>query len=597
MAQRPALKTLTMVNYKGFANHTVNLKRTNVLVGANNAGKSTALGAIRLLAAMVPQARRINPNGIGEVEGRTTRGWPITGAALEASAFSDENIRHDFRLQETRIEATTTTGVRLVASWADMQDYAEDEQPPAGVFFVFPPDGGDIMQPRAVARELVPDIGVVPTLTPLDDREPFVKEETLRRNRTSKRSSRYLRNTLYSLSTEDWIDFTSFVYERTPELTHLSLHMAQDSLDDAFDLFYEEEGTRSEREIGWAGDGIQVWLQALYHLWRQRDAPVVVLDEPDVFLHPDLQRRLARTLFATDQQTILATHSVEILAEAEPGSAVWIDRARRAAERPKGDGALALLGRRLGSGYELGVGRALRSRVALFVEGDDAPVLAHLARRLGMTSVASSDAYATVPLGGFSRHGVGGAFAETMSALGAEVRTYVLLDGDLRSDEVRAAETSELKKSGAKVHLWHRRELENYLLVPSAIAKVSGLSLREAKEMLEVVLDELEADALLALQTTRLEEKGHKGSTTGSKAPKTILESALAEFQGRWATREGRLAVVDAKLAIRSLNRRLQPLKARPLNVHSLAKAVPSAEMHPEVRKVVEDLDALISGV
>jgi hypothetical protein len=281
------------------------------------------------------------------------------------------------------------------------------------------------------------------------------------------------------------------------------------------------------------------------------------------------------SLFAGNQQTILATHSVEMLAEAAPGSAVWIDRSRRTAERPKGDGSLALMGRRLGSGYELGVGRALRSRVALFVEGDDAPVLAHLARRIGRTAVASSDRYATVPLGGFSRNAVASAFAETMHALGANVRTFVLLDSDLRSDEARESETEALRKSGAQVHLWQRRELENYLIDPAAIAKVAGIPVDEARTMLFEAVEEQKADTLLTLQTTRIEERGMKGSASAKHAPKTILAAATEEFTQRWASWEGRLAMVDAKLTIRALNKRLQQKGVQTLNVHALAKGIP----------------------
>ncbi|ROS27843.1 putative ATPase [Cellulomonas sp. PhB150] len=566
-----------------------------MLIGANNAGKSTALGALRLLAAMIPQARRIHPNGTGEIEGRMQRGWPITTAAVEASSFSDENIRHDFRPDETRVEATVSNGVRLVASWPRVRDLDDGERPPQGTYFVFPPDGGPLIAPRTAARDLVPEIAVVPTLTPLDDREAFVSDETLRRNRTSRRSSRYFRNALYRLQTDEWIEFTSYVYERTPEISDLELHRAIGTPDDDFDLFYKEEGNRREREIGWAGDGIQIWLQALYHLWSNRNATVAILDEPDVFLHPDLQRRLARTLFSGSQQTILATHSIEMLAEAEPGSAAWIDRSRRSAERPKGDGALALMGRRLGSGYELGVGRALRSRTTLFVEGDDAPILAHLARRVGLMAVASSDSYATVPLGGFSRNSVAGAFAETMHALGTQVRTYVLLDGDLRSTEVRSREIATLEKAGAKVHLWKRRELENYLLVPSAIAKVAGIPLGAAQDLLAETLEEGKSEAMLALQTARIEEKALKGTKAAGRAPKTLLSAAVEEFNAEWASIEGKLRIVDAKLSIRLLNSRLQGRGARTLNIHSLAKAVPAADVPAEVRMVLGAIEDLIT--
>jgi predicted ATPase len=81
------LKTLKLVNYKGFEQHTITLRGENILIGANNAGKSTALGALRLIAAMLPTARRTAPTTVGQVEGRPVRGWPITAAAIESSAF------------------------------------------------------------------------------------------------------------------------------------------------------------------------------------------------------------------------------------------------------------------------------------------------------------------------------------------------------------------------------------------------------------------------------------------------------------------------------------------------------------------------------
>ena len=595
MAKGNTLRSMRLVNYKGFEDHTIRLRSTNVLVGANNAGKSTALGALRLIVAMLPQVRRVVPSELGEVEGRPTRGWPITAAAIEASAFGADNIRHDFRLKETRIEVLTASGVRLVASWANIEDQDADEPAPNGMFFVFPPPGSGLT-PKAAAQELVPSVAMVPTLTPLDDRENYVGDDTLRRHITGRKASRYFRNALWRLDSEEWIDFTSFVYERTPELSGLTLRRSVGAQQADFDLFYAEGKTRHEREIAWAGDGIQIWVQALFHLWRQRNSEVVILDEPDVFLHPDLQRRLARTLFGNSQQTIVATHSVEILAEAEPGSAVWVDRSRKSSERPRADGSLALMGRRLGSGYELGVGRALRSSFVLFVEGDDAPVVAHVARRLGKRAVASSDEYATVPLGGFSQNWRASAFTETMTTLGGSVQTFVILDGDLRSQAAVDLEIVELRNAHAEVHVWKRRELENYFLISSAIAKVSGLSLADTVDLLEEVLAEQEDEAFLTLQTQRLDEHRKDVGSTGHLSQKSVLLAAKAEFDSLWDSVEGRTSIVDAKMTIRLLNRRLQLRKARSLNLHSLAKSLSPEDVPEELREVIERLDELIAG-
>lgn len=594
MAARMALKAMRLVSYKGFEDHRISLRSTNVLVGANNAGKSTALGALRLVVAMIPAARRTKPSAAGEVEGRVHRGWPITAAAIEASAFSGENIRHDFRPVETRVEVMTSTGVRLVASWPSVDENDEYEAPTRGMFFVFPPATSSLT-PRQAAVDLVPSVGVVPTLTPLEDRESFVGDESVRKHATSRKASRYFRNALYRLEPPEWTDFRSFVYERTPEVASLDLRRSYGA-DDAFDLFYGEERTRHEREIGWAGDGIQIWLQALFYLWKNRDADVVILDEPDVFLHPDLQRRLARTLFGGARQTIVATHSVEILAEADPGSAVWIDRSRRTAERPRADGSLAMMGRRLGSGYELGVGRALRSRVVLFVEGDDAPILAILAQRLGFPGAASSERYATVPLGGFSKNGRAAAFSETMSVLGAGIQSFVVLDSDLRSMEAIDAEVSSLREAGALVHVWARRELENYLLSAGALAKVSGVPRAESAVLFESTIEGHRLEAFTTLQAQRLAERRTDVGGTRRHAENTVLQRAATDFESLWADRDGRMALVDAKAVIRSLNSELQTRGARTLNAHSLARSIPVAEIAPEVREAIGRFEELVTS-
>ena len=43
------LKTLYLKNYRGFREHTINFKEQTVIVGKNNAGKSTIIEALRLV--------------------------------------------------------------------------------------------------------------------------------------------------------------------------------------------------------------------------------------------------------------------------------------------------------------------------------------------------------------------------------------------------------------------------------------------------------------------------------------------------------------------------------------------------------------------
>ena len=92
------------------------------------------------------------------------------------------------------------------------------------------------------------------------------------------------------------------------------------------------EENRLARELSWAGFGFQVWLQILTHLIGASAATTLIVNEPEVYLHPDLQHKLFALLRNSKKQVILATHSVGII-EAEHDDVVLVNRARHSAKR------------------------------------------------------------------------------------------------------------------------------------------------------------------------------------------------------------------------------------------------------------------------
>ena len=53
------LKQLTFRNYRGFKNHTVPFESLSIVVGKNNAGKSTIVEALRLVSIVVNRAHNL----------------------------------------------------------------------------------------------------------------------------------------------------------------------------------------------------------------------------------------------------------------------------------------------------------------------------------------------------------------------------------------------------------------------------------------------------------------------------------------------------------------------------------------------------------
>ncbi|MFF4355872.1 ATP-dependent endonuclease [Streptomyces sp. NPDC001604] len=580
------LKKLRLHHFKGFADFEIHFGQQAVLVGPNNAGKSTIISALRLAAEEVSFARRRNCRDRFNLDGnRWALGHQLSSGIGNPSGFVGENIRHEFRESETRLELTFSSGASLKSIWP------VHEFP----FFCLANGDGSIVSTTAGARSVTPSIGVVPTLTPLQHREPILTERYVKESQTTRLSSSHFRNQLYYLKREDadaYFDLTSFILDNTPEIQDLSIEASSAGDTAELDLYFTETATRSVKELFWAGDGLQIWLQVLLHLYRHRTAKTLVLDEPDVFLHPDLQRRLVNVLEERNQQWILATHAPEILAEAPRDSVILVDRTRSRARHLRDSKSLEHASQSLGTGFNLGLARALRSKVALFVEGQDMKVIRNVARKVGAKRLAGEKGVAVIPLGGFDKWAQAGSFATLSdSLLGDSVKVYVILDRDNRTENQVFDVTNALSHSGVHCHVWKKKELESYFLIPSVIARLSGAEVQVVHELLDEAIEEQKVDAqaqFLYRRTTDLvSAKNHAMEVT---------RAAIPEFETWWNDPEARSGMVPPKKTLSSLNKKLTAQGYKAVNVRGISNNMRAEEVTSEFRELLLDVESAIAG-
>jgi predicted ATP-dependent endonuclease of OLD family len=355
------------------------------------------------------------------------------------------------------------------------------------------------------------------------------------------------------------------------------------------DLYYTDAGRRTEKEIAWAGDGMQIWLQLLLHIFRLRDRDVVVLDEPDVFLHPDLQRRLVALLETVNGQTITATHSAEVLAEAPAESVTWVDKSRKRSVAGPEAGASAGLNSALGSLFNIRLARALRARVALFVEGEDAKVLRSLAHTIGANRVATETGVVVVPLRGFDNWEHVEPFSWMSSGLlDDSVRVFVLLDRDYRDEPQCKRVVNRLKAVDATCHVWKRKELESYLLDARAIARITGADEAWIEEALAEAAEESEDDVFgQVLAETSRQFTRDKTSQAGKEAK--------ARFEAMWAKRPERKWVAPPEAVLHGLNRRLMTAGHKTTSFRELARRLEIDEIPAEMVAFLDKIEEALA--
>ena len=115
-------------------------------------------------------------------------------------------------------------------------------------------------------------------------------------------------------------------------------------------------------------------------------------------------------------------------------------------------------------------------RTVVFVEGDDMSIIRELAKTVGADDLAREHNCAVIEIKGFSNWVRVEPFKWFVSDfLDGSVDVYVLLDRDYRADADVGQVCSTLEAVGVHAHVWERKELENYLLDPTALARVSKL--------------------------------------------------------------------------------------------------------------------------
>jgi hypothetical protein len=251
---RPVITQLKLLHFKGFRNYTMSLRGSALLVGPNNAGKSTVISALRLGGSAARVAMRSRAQHAYRDGDRQVRGWPLSSAT--ASGFVSENVRHEFKEEASRLELSFKGGAVLHLVWP-LDDSA--------FFWVEHPKGMQVTTANR-AKLALHHVGIVPTLTPLDHEERRLSSEHVKANQETRLASRHFRNQLRLVQDSDedlFSDLIEFLLEHTPELATLELASSAREGGEWLDLYYTDAGSRIEKEIFWAGDGLQIWLQLL----------------------------------------------------------------------------------------------------------------------------------------------------------------------------------------------------------------------------------------------------------------------------------------------------------------------------------------------
>lgn len=480
---------LTIKNFKGFKETYIELADHLVFIGANNSGKSTAIQAISLWRQAT--TKWLEKRLLTKAKGELRTGVAIARSDLTVLPLNDmRQMWHDCRVQN---EKSKKVNVELILegdekgkkwSFGMELEYQGAEQ-----LYCRPVKSNDSKSGMPIPdhwmlssanketpnpSDIGPKILLLPALAGLRRQEERINDNTLNTWISQGRAGEILRNLLLRVaerSAEEWeklatkiekqfqVELVKPVFQSTGEIQvefHTGLRPNKDS----------KKNPHPRLDIAMGGSGFHQTLLILAFLYDQPGG-VLLFDEPDAHLEVIRQREMYQMLRETAEerqaQLIVCSHSEKILDEVSfenirafyPGEASPVPLA--------GPNQVSHLRKALMEVSSADFYYARLCKKVLYVE--DYTDLAILKAWAGVLELSEVAHYLEKPF----VHYVGNNLAKAKKHFHAllpaipSLRGFVLMD---RCEDKTLGSELHLKE-----HMWSRREIENYLIVPDAILR------------------------------------------------------------------------------------------------------------------------------
>lgn len=567
------IQKLTLKNYRCFEHSEINFRNVSIVVGNNNAGKSTLIEALRVVSFASQKIKRTN-----YVPAPRELELPLVVRGMNLNV---EHLKIDLRTIVNQYKENTFA---QIIAYFDKKVVIRIYLSVDLVFAYIEADGKIIGKKSDALKVDDLNLYIMPQIGLIREDEPHLSDETVQRDMSTRLSSRHFRNELLLYKTQYFETFRNIAQSTWPGLriSDLSYDISENKIELlVYDASYAAE-------IGLMGSGLQMWLQIIWFISRCPQNSSVVLDEPDVYMHPDLQRKILKIVQNRFLQAIIATHSVEIISGVEPHNIVTIDKGTRRMQYAGNYRAVQEVINNLGSNHNLSLVRLGNAKKCIFVEGKDIKTLTKFQSIISPDNQFSLDQLPIVTLGGWSRfdEALGAArlfFEET----NGDIETFCILDRDYHTEAEITDLYRKATESHLNLHVWERKEIENYILTPESIFRVSALPVELFDNFLTDLFDIL--DSLRGSTLSGIMDQ--LASCDKSKTPSYFLKVAEETLSYKWDTIDGRLSIANGKDLISTINDWIRSKYKRSCSRAKLINALSMKDIPQEVKDVINMLE------
>ncbi|MFZ5516100.1 MAG: ATP-dependent nuclease [Candidatus Zhuqueibacterota bacterium] len=492
------IKNVKIENFKIFKSIETDIKNFTVLMGENGCGKTTILQAIALGLRIFSSTDLIKYDKTRKTVRFRPKGVPYP----QLPGFNLEDITEIFYSKQARGgSGGGVTPIKIELTDNDGNVYKLNITSLFGAYTTKCESKKNdfVAYPSLIDCNPLFISGFVGITTAEERLFPRVIQDRMIRGQASS----ILRNLLLDLKENEPNKFER-MKDKIEKFFNFNLGMIDFNQDrDIFvhAKFTEKIGPRKiALDLSSSGSGFLQALQILTSIYLFSDkSKVVLLDEPDAHLHPNLQRITAQLLQEISNeenlQIIISTHSTPIIREVDPSSILPVSSKKSSLAYLKSDEEME-------SEILLRLDNFEKAKASIagkifFVEDRNIKILRKLDTLLETYLIDGINAVPLIRANGKDDKIPFRIKGPLEAITGTNIDVYFLRDSDGISDEWKKKITDYAKDNDVNLFLLNCHEMESYLINPKVISGVlSELSVNLSEEEVKSILVKIMKDVI-----------------------------------------------------------------------------------------------------
>lgn len=569
------IKKITLKNYRCFEDYTINFKDETLIVGENNAGKSTIIEALRIISVTVNKLFKnrqyINANDSLNIP-KNIRGFNLN---LDAYKVDLRSIVYFYK---------ENINAEIIAEFENNVIFKIYLNPECVFATIYNKSGENIKSITNAKKMNENDlkVNIMPHLNLIREKEKKLATETIERDQYTYLSSLHFRNEILLYKNDYFLKFKNIAEKIW---SGLCIDDVEYSSDNDEVLFWIKDNQFTS-ELGLMGSGLQMYLQIIWFIAKNSSGATIILDEPDVYLHPNLQKKIFNYIKSMNTQIIIATHSVELISEADFKNVFQIDKTRRIQRYSNGLSNVQNIVEKIGSVQNMSLLRLGLSKKCIFVEGLDMKLLNKFYKILYPEKIELLSDLPIIELGSFTRYeqalGVSKLFYKETEG---NFKCICILDRDYRMEN----ELNRIKKNAEDAHLnlhiWERKELESYLINPNVLYKFikDNVSYEDFISGLNYALDSFYYE-LMDQYSNAIHEVDR------SKNIQTTNQEARLYIDARWDSLDKKLRLINGKNLLSFIIKYMKKKYKVSINKNKILDKFSVEDVDKEIKNVIDSI-------